>query len=72
MSKTNKKDSFWRRLISNQMFIPLLALLLLAVINLIHDPSFFKITIFVLQNQMVSRLGYTCMPIFLEFLIYGH
>ena len=31
MSKTNKNGSFWRRLISNQMFIPLLALLLLAV-----------------------------------------
>ncbi|MCR4999347.1 MAG: ABC transporter permease [Lachnospiraceae bacterium] len=44
MSKTNKNGSFWHRLISNQMFIPLLALVLLAVINLITDPGFFRIT----------------------------
>ncbi len=44
MSKTKQNDSFFRRLISNQMFIPLLALVLLAVINLINDPSFFKIS----------------------------
>ena len=44
MSKSKQNDSFFRRLISNQMFIPLLALVLLAVINLINDPSFFKIS----------------------------
>lgn len=44
MSKTKQNDSFFHRLISNQMFIPLLALVLLAVINLINDPSFFKIS----------------------------
>ena len=46
MSDTKKKkdQSFIKRLTSNQLFIPLLALILLAVINLISDPMFFKIT----------------------------
>ena len=34
-----------KRLTSNQLFIPLMALILLAVINLINDPGFFKITL---------------------------
>ncbi len=47
MSKQAVKndESFFRRLVGNQMFIPVLALLLLAVINLINDPGFFKITL---------------------------
>ena len=40
-----KKDqSMLKKISSNQLFIPIIALLLLAVINLINDPSFFKIT----------------------------
>lgn len=35
----------WKNLIRNQCFIPIAALLLLAVFNLIADPSFFKITL---------------------------
>ncbi len=33
-----------KNLVKNQCFIPIAALLLLAVFNLIVDPSFFKIT----------------------------
>ncbi len=37
--------SFLRKITSNQMFIPLMALLLLVVVNLIVDPGFFKVTL---------------------------
>lgn len=65
MSKTKQNDSFFRRLISNQMFIPLLALVLLAVINLVNDPSFFKISVTmnnagnaVLSGYLITILDY--------------
>ena len=65
MSKTNKDNNFWRRLISNQMFIPLLALVLLALINLFHDPTFFKVTMGlnnagnpVLSGYLITILDY--------------
>ncbi|MCR5354812.1 MAG: ABC transporter permease [Lachnospiraceae bacterium] len=65
MSKTKQNDSFLRRLISNQMFIPLLALVLLAIINLINDPSFFKISVqlnnagnTVLSGYLITILDY--------------
>jgi simple sugar transport system permease protein len=65
MSKTKEKDSFLRRLVSNQMFIPLMALVLLAIINLIHDPSFFKISMGlnnagnpVLSGYLITILDY--------------
>lgn len=43
----NKKSAgtFFSNLLHNQIFIPLAALLILAVFNLIMDPSFFKITL---------------------------
>lgn len=41
--KSNISD-FFRKLVKNQCFIPLAALLLLVIFNLIADPSFFKIT----------------------------
>ena len=44
-AKPTSKDSFLSRLMHNQILIPLAALLLLAVFNLIADPSFFKITL---------------------------
>ena len=34
-----------KKITGNQLFIPLLALILLALINLIADPSFFKVTL---------------------------
>lgn len=40
-----KKENFLLKIVRNQMFIPLAALLLLIVFNLINDPSFFAITI---------------------------
>ena len=43
MNKGKKNESFLRRLVSNQMFIPLVAIVLLAVINLINDPTFFRV-----------------------------
>ena len=36
---------FFSKLVKQQLFIPLAALLLLAVFNLIADPSFFKLTL---------------------------
>jgi simple sugar transport system permease protein len=47
MAQKNKKaeGNFWKRLVSNQLFIPLMAFILLTVINLIHDPGFFVIKV---------------------------
>ncbi len=64
--KTRNKDvTFFKRLTSNQLFIPLLALILLAVINLVNDPSFFKITLQtnnagypVLSGYLITILDY--------------
>ncbi len=42
--KVNISDLF-KRLIKRQIFIPIAALLILAIFNLIADPSFFKITL---------------------------
>ena len=44
-AKPTTQDSFLSRLLHNQILIPLAALLLLAVFNLIADPSFFKISL---------------------------
>lgn len=40
-----KKQNILTKIISNQIFIPVVALLILAVFNLIADPGFFKITL---------------------------
>ena len=48
MQKNEAKKSnenFFMNLVRQQMFIPILAVLLLALFNLIADPSFFKITL---------------------------
>ncbi len=47
MSKTsvNTNESFFKKMIHSQIFIPIAALLLLTLFNLIWDPSFFKINI---------------------------
>lgn len=48
MKSENMKKSgvmvFLKKLVRQQIFIPIAALLLLAVFNLINDPSFYKIT----------------------------
>jgi len=44
MSKSKTKTD-WKKIFSNQIFIPLVALILLLIVNLINDPSFFKISI---------------------------
>ena len=41
----NTVKGFFGKLVSNQLFIPLAALLLLVLFNLIADPSFFKISL---------------------------
>ena len=63
--KTKKDQSFLKRLTSNQLFIPLMALILLAVINLINDPGFFKVTLGtnnagnpVLSGYLITILDY--------------
>ena len=43
LKKTNGSD-FFGKLLRRQIFIPIAALLLLAIFNLIADPSFYKIT----------------------------
>ena len=45
MSTQKPKESFLKRILRHQMLIPIAALLLLAVFNLIADPSFYKITL---------------------------
>ncbi len=49
MSKQKKKIwptvlGFLMRVVRHQLFIPLLAVVILVIINLVHDPAFFKIT----------------------------
>lgn len=44
-AKKSNESNFLMKIVKNQCFIPLAALLLLAVFNLIADPSFFKITL---------------------------
>lgn len=63
----NKKSAgaFFSGLVRNQIFIPLAALLILAVFNLIMDPSFFKITLeqnnlgnYVLNGPLITILDF--------------
>ena len=60
-----KKTSFIGSIVRHQIFIPLMALFLLALFNLINDPSFFKITLGhnsdgspVLSGNIVAILDY--------------
>ncbi len=57
--------SLLKKITSNQLFIPLLALFLLAIINLIVDPGFFKVTLGtnnegnpVLSGYLITILDY--------------
>ncbi|RKM62092.1 ABC transporter permease [Butyrivibrio sp. CB08] len=57
--------SKFKKITSNQLFIPLMALILLAVINLINDPGFFKVTLGtnnagypVLSGYLITILDY--------------
>lgn len=43
--KKNSTNAAWTDIFRKQIFIPIAALLILAVFNLIVDPSFFKITL---------------------------
>lgn len=45
----NKENNIFKKIVGNQLFIPLVALLILIVFNLINDPSFFALTI---QNNI--------------------
>ena len=66
MANNSKSGSgFFGKLIHNQIFIPLAALLLLLVFNLVFDPSFFKITLGqnaagnpVLSGYLITILDY--------------
>jgi len=44
-TQKSAKTDFFKNLFKNQCFIPIAALLLLAIFNLIADPAFFKITL---------------------------
>lgn len=64
-STLQKPTSFFTWLIRRQIFIPIAALLLLALFNLIADPSFFKITLGynsagnpVLSGYLITILDY--------------
>jgi len=59
MSKSEKLPAksgagFFKNLVRHQLFIPLVALLLLVVFNLIGDPSFFAVTI--KENSLGNRV----------------
>lgn len=63
--KENKIKSFFKGLLHNQIIIPIAALLILVIINLIADPSFFKITLGksssgypVLSGYLITILDY--------------
>lgn len=61
----SKVGAFFKKLVSRQLFIPLAALLLLVIFNLIADPSFFRITLKpnsagfnVLSGYLITILDY--------------
>ncbi len=54
----NKVKKFFASLAGNQMIIPLAALLILVVFNLIKDPSFFRITLSVNSDNNPVLNGY--------------
>ena len=63
--EANKKDNPLMKLVRSQMFIPLLALFILALFNLIADPGFFAITLKensagnpVLSGYLITILDY--------------
>ncbi len=63
--KKNKAGDFFKGLLRNQIIIPLAALLILIIVNLIADPSFFKITLGhtsdgfpVLSGYLITILDY--------------
>lgn len=65
MQKKNKVLDFFGGIVKQQLFIPLMALLILALFNLIADPEFFKITLGynsdgfpVLSGYLVTILDY--------------
>jgi len=65
MQNKGKVSDFFKGLVRQQLFIPVLALLILAVFNLIADPEFFKITLGynsvgnpVLSGYLVTILDY--------------
>lgn len=65
MTQPNKKQGFLAGLLRHQIVIPLAALLLLALFNLIADPTFFRITLGtnsagnpVLSGYLISILDY--------------
>lgn len=65
MQNKTKISMFFKGLVRQQLFIPVLALLILAVFNLIADPEFFKITLGynsvgnpVLSGYLITILDY--------------
>ena len=56
--KKNKDAGFLSKIVRQQLFIPIAALLILAVFNLIADPSFFKITMGVSSTGDPVLSGY--------------
>ena len=62
---TKKSSGFILGIFKNQIFIPIAALIILALFNLIVDPSFFKITLGynsagdpVLSGYLITILDY--------------
>ena len=53
--KKNSTNAAWTDIFRKQIFIPIAALLILAVFNLIVDPSFFKITLRQQPRQQQKR-----------------
>lgn len=58
MSKQNKAGSLLGSILRHQMLIPIAALLILALFNLIADPSFFKITLGTSSDGQPVLTGY--------------
>ena len=63
--KTAQKGSFLTSIVRRQIFIPIAALLILAIFNFIMDPSFFKITLGhnsegdpILSGNLISIIDY--------------
>jgi simple sugar transport system permease protein len=57
-SNLTKKSSIWQRIFSHQIVIPLAALLLIALFNLIVDPSFYSIEVKTSNDGFSTLQGY--------------
>ena len=72
-------SNIFLKIVRNQLFIPLVALLLLVIFNLVTDPGFFKIALepnsdgnLVLSGNLITMIDYASELVILDLPPLGH